>query len=48
MVGFITNEACSPDPQSFLAEGAGRCGNVVTLMNMGSCQLCVSEAYEGI
>lgn len=47
MVGFITNEACSPDPQSFLAEGAGRCGNVVTSMNMGSCQLCVSEAYEG-
>lgn len=47
MVGFITNEACSPDPQSFLAGGAGQCGNVAILINMGICQLCFSEVYEG-
>lgn len=47
MVGFVTNEACPPDPQSFLAGGAGLCGNVAVLMNVGICQLCFSEAYKG-
>lgn len=47
MVGFVTNAACPPDPQSCLAGGAGLCGNVAVLMNVGICQLCFSEAYKG-